>query len=237
MTKFSKVLTIFLTIGGLAFMGFAGVVSFAGRNWEVEARSPDLEEFQFSSSKTGEGKTEWSVKQILKEKHEPLNPNNGDDALMQGSSLVLPELILQARRKLLTQQNSRKQSLEESIQFYTNQLNAVRLLVGNSETALKAREEELVVALENLQQQVDTLSRQVVTKSQEAQARRTEAVERREDAFRLTNQLEIIRAEIFQIEKQQVLLRDLLYRLEGKVDIAQRTNDKLKQSDRDKPYD
>lgn len=240
MTKFSKVLTIFLAVASLAFMAFAGAVSFAGRNWEIESRADDLEAFQFEKSESSEGQVTWKVTQLYQQKSELGNnqQGGGPETAMTASSSVLPDVIFKARNQLLQEQTSRiNQIRDQLLPNYQQQLQIVRTLIRVDEAALKQREETLVAQLAQLQQQVDTLSRQVVSKSQEAQALRTQAAQRRDDAMRLANQLELIRAEIFQIEEQQKLLRDLLYRLEGKVDIAQRTNDKLKQSDPNKPYE
>lgn len=225
MTKLSKVLVVFITFASLAFMAFAGAVLIAGPNWSVEAEAEDLERYKFETQEAEGEKPTHTVAELYGEQRQ------------LKSTKVLADAVIAARQDLLSKQSSEITKIDQQLPQYESKIQEIRELIGLHLPALEKREQELAQALEQLESQVEDVGNQMVLTSQEAQARRIEAIQRREDILRLTNQLELIRADLFKAEQQQKQLRDLLYRLDGKIDIAQRTRTKLLDSGAQLPDD
>ena len=59
LTKLSKILTIFVAVASLLFMGFAITQYAGGRNWKDETRDSSLENYIFTQS-AGENPT-WTA--------------------------------------------------------------------------------------------------------------------------------------------------------------------------------
>lgn len=218
MTKISKILAVFVAAASIAFMAFAGAVSVSGPNWETEAAAEDLSDYSFE--KVDGEKPTYSVSYL----HGP----GGEPESVKSGTPVLAEAVIAARAHKLKLQNDRMQAIEATIQPLTNRINDTRTLLKVDHAALQKYDAALTNRLQVLQNNAETLSKQFEQTSLKARELREESAARREDVTRLTNQLELIRAEIYHIEHQQVLLRDALYRIEGKLDIASRTNTKLK---------
>lgn len=227
MTKFSKVLVVFIAASSIAFMAFAGAISIAGPNWNTEASAEDLEDYSFESS--GGEKTTYTVSY--------LHGKGGEPEQVKAGTAVLADAIIAARQHKLKRENEEIARIDNVLAPIEAKIKETRQLTAVDQVALQKYDKALTDRLTQMQARVDTVSKQFVALSIETQQKRIEASHRREDVFRLTNQLEILRAEIFRITEQQELLRDALYRLEGKVDTASRTNKKLKTGAVKPPYE
>jgi len=227
MTKFSKVLVVFIAAASIAFMAFAGAIGFAGPNWNSEADSSDLADYAFTATE-GE-KTTYAVSYL----HGP----GGEPEQVKSGTPVLAEAIIAARQHMLQQHNDKIGRIDNVLQPLQDKIKETRQLTAVDQVALQKFDQALTARVQQLQTQVEDISKQFVSLSIETQQNRIAATQRREDVFRLTNQLEILRAEVFRIQEQQTLLRDALYRLEGKVDTASRTNQKLKTGGVKAPYE
>jgi len=220
MTKLSKVLAVLIAALSLAFMAFAGAAFVGGPNWVAESEAEDLNPFRFDKEiNAQDGKVTWSVTAVVGSPDETKAPIK--------KSAVLADTIIAARKKLSTDQDAAIAKLTEQMPGEQSKLDRVRLVLGHDVRALKAFTDNLKKDVAQQWELAEDQSKQIVSASQETQAKQIEAGNRREDIVRLKTQLDVLRADLYQAEKHQVTLRDLLYRLQAKVAAAQRTREKL----------
>ena len=155
----------------------------------------------------------------------------------------MAEAILAARNKLSTDQDAQIAAIKEQVPTLENKLRANQELHGYDARALTEYRENLNQQATQQWELAEQQSKQVVSVSQETQEKQIEAGNRREDIVRLKTQLDVLRTDLYQAEKHQEVLKDLLFRLQAKVAAAQRTREKLIRSgaklkyEDDKPED
>ena len=212
MTKISKCLAVFTTAACLAFLGVASVSLVAGPNWEAEARG--LSDFSFEKS---EGETiTWSVEETVLEK--PVN---------NGSSPVLPQVIIAARKSLKQKQDDELLQLRDDISKIEPRLEEAKQLIKVDLQAIAQRKVELVAELEEIHRNTKDVSSQGIMKSQEAQDVRATVAQRREDVIRLRTQLTEIRTDKFRTMEQIILLRDALATVRSSLERLERRREQL----------
>ncbi len=220
MTKMSKVLAVLIAALSLAFMAFAGAAFVGGPNWVAESEAEDLKPFRFDKEVNAQdGKVTWSVSSIVGTPEDTKAPLK--------KSAVLADTIIAARKKLSTDQKAAIGKITEQIPGEQNNLDRIRIVLGKDNDALKEFRNNLKKDVAQHWELAEDQSKQIVSASQETQAKQIESGNRREDIVRLKTQLDVLRADLYQAEKHQVTLRDLLYRLQAKVAAAQRTREKL----------
>ncbi len=206
----SRLLAIVVTVLSIAFLGFAGVVTLGGPNWDATARS--LRDYQFTHDPGPNG--QWTA--------------TSPDGESVGSSPLLPGVIVaaldDANRKLqdrLGELNDREPQLRESIQNMERQISADREAL----TASLAQKQQL---LKDLQDESARLSDQVVQQTTQGIAVEKVVSDRRSDVLRLTNQLAVLRADEARIEQIHQQMVDLIEQINADLDKARRREQQLR---------
>ncbi len=212
MTKISKCLAVFTTAACLAFLGVASVSLVAGPNWEAEAR--ELSDFSFEKS-DGETIT-WSVEETVLEK-----------PVSNGSSPVLPKVIIAARKSLKRKQDDELLQLRDDIDKIEPRLEEAKQFIKVDLQAIAQRKAELVAELEEIHRNTEDVSSQGIKRSQLAQATRATVAQRREDVIRLRTQLAEIRTDKFRATEQIILLRDALATVRSSLERLERRWEQL----------
>ncbi len=230
MTKLSKVLAVFIVALSLAFMAFAGAAFVGGPNWLAESQADDLKPFRFDKETDAQaGTISWSVSSVLGSDEDKKAPIK--------KSAVLADTIIAARKKMSTDQDQQISAITEQIPNQEAMLKLIRQLHGSDTRALTEYRDNLNKEVTQQWELAEDQSKQVVSASQETQAKQIESGNRREDIVRLATQLDVLRTDLYQAEKHQEILKDLLYRLQAKVAAAQRTRDKLIRSGAELKYE
>ncbi len=206
----SRLLAIVVTVLSIAFLGFAGVVTLGGPNWDATARS--LKDYQFTHAPGPNG--QWTA--------------TSPDGESVGSSPLLPGAIVAAlddtNKKLqgqLGELNDRDPQLRDSIQKIERQIAADREAL----TASLARKQQ---QLKDLQEQTAELSDQIVQQTTQGIAVEEVVSDRRSDVFRLTNQLAVLRADEARIEQIRQQMADLIEQINADLDKARRREQQLR---------
>ena len=89
------------------------------------------------------------------------------------------------------------------------------------EAGLKVREDALVKQMDEISQSISRINDEIIEKAGVAQKIRAEGQERREEGFRLQNQLELLRDDLYaaqiqrkNLEEEELRLQEILQRLQ-----------------------
>jgi hypothetical protein len=210
-TTIGKALAVATAVASLAFLGFAGVSTFGGPNWEGRARS--IEGYTFSRTE-GEN-PQWTVKKHVGDVSVPANKN-------------LAPLIAQVY-------DDKKKDADEELAKLTAREPLVKAEIealGKSTVAdlaaMDARAADYRKYLDQLRKDVEALAAQVDMKAADTQKLEQRIEARREDVLRLSAQLEELRADGFRIGRIQQQLKDLIQQLDGSLERARRREAQLK---------
>ncbi len=206
----SRLLAIVVTVLSIAFLGFAGVVTLGGPNWDGTARS--LKDYHFTHDPGPNG--QWTA--------------TSPDGESVGSSPLLPGVIVAAlddtNKKLqdqLGELNVREPQLRDSIQKMEQQMAADREALSAS----LARKQQ---QLKDLQEQSSQISNQVVQQTTQGIAVEKVVSDRRSDVLRLTNQLAVLRADEARIEQIHQQMVDLIEQINADLDKARQREQQLR---------
>lgn len=212
MTKYSKILAVFVLFASLAFMGFAAVNSVGGPNWRAQAEQETDYIFEYSG---GDNPT-WSVK-----------PRRGAEPTNLKSSPVLAEVLIAARKHKIQQQRAELDRIAKQIPQAEARIKQARELIAIDLQAMARREAQLAAHVKRLNDEADRIGLEAVAKANEAQQVRQQAELRRADVFRLKEQLDQAQTDYFQVVEQRRQLEDLLIRTNGVLARLQRRKDQL----------
>lgn len=216
MNSLGKVMVVFVTAASLGFAAFALSLVSGGPNWKAEAESAELTNDFIFTTAAGEKPT-YSVKL------------RRTDEAVGSSTPLLAEAVVAARKKQLDLAKAKQADLTQKIDQIKPQIEAIKSLIPPDEAGVKARADAYEKQLEKLNQDIQAATTEFNTKAGEIQQTRKTAQERREEAFRLKNQLELLRDDKFAAEKQQKALEDELIRAEENLKRLQRREAQLKQ--------
>lgn len=205
----SRILAIVVTVLSIAFLGFARVTTFGGPNWRGMARS--MKGYQFTRSE-GDPPT-WSV-----------SSPNGENL---GSFPVLPGAIVAALDHQSENLQAELRQLNDTEPEVSQKLESIDRQIAADREALQASVARKRQRLDQLQQEYSQLSRQVVEQTEQGQAVEDVIADRRSDVFRLTNQLEVLRADEARIEKIHRQMSDLIEQIDADLEIARRREQQL----------
>lgn len=205
---FNKVLSVFLAVASVVFLGFTVAYVAGGVNWQSEMNSPDLTEYNFQLSEGEEPK--WTVTGV------------GDKQIASVPESQLSQAIVKARKDLDTRQRTKLGALNTLVPQVTEQLEAVQSIEKVDLEALKKRETEVEAYLQQIHTAVLSVSDSLSKKVQDTTDTRTRSADRRRDVYRLTNELEVLRTDRARLVELRRELADEYLRL-------QITNHSLKQ--------
>jgi chromosome segregation ATPase len=213
MTKYAKILAVFVSFASMAFLGVTAATLVGGPHWEGEAEAEDLRPFVFSKS---DGATvTWSVK-----------TRRGEDSVSSNKS-SLAAAVVDARKRLDTDQRGEIENLDKQLAATEIKLQEAVALIAADIRAMQAHEASLSAELKLRREEIEELANEGIEISQQSRAKRMLAGERRADVFRLQNQLDEIRTDRFRAEAQSRKLQDSLVRLQGYLKRAERRHEQL----------
>ena len=216
MNSLGKILVVFVTASSLGFAAFALSLVSGGPNWKGEAESAELtNDFVFTTA-AGEKPT-YAVKA------------RRTDAAVGGSTPLLAEAVVAARQQQLKDAKEQQTQLEQKIAQIKPIIAQIKALIPTDEAGVKARSDAYDKQLAQMNASIQTATTEITAKSSEIQQTRKTGQERREEGFRLTNQLELLRNDLFAAVKQQKALEDELVRAEENLKRLQRREAQLKQ--------
>jgi hypothetical protein len=222
MTKFSKVLAIFVTVASLAFLGFAAAVFVGGPNWDAERqRLSDRYVFEYSG---GDSPT-WTAK-------------DRDGKKTIKTSPVLAEVVIACRDDMVKKQQAVNDELRDRAPKLSERLEQGRKAIQEDRQALEHRAQMLIAEIKEANKSIDETINKGIGETNTAIATRDEVTLRMKDAFRLQAELDQIRTEQYGIDEQKRKLQDILHRLDGVLYRLERREQQLKkQSGSSEDYD
>jgi hypothetical protein len=197
MTRFSKVLAVFVFSASLAFMGFAMVTVLGGPNWDLKvdalARDHSLS-FEYRGKESG-----WDVKDHRKQPPEQV-----------ATGKSLPEVVVKAQRKLIDVRKAESEAIAKETEEVVKRQAREQPAIATDVAAFEKRFQVLIQQLKELHLQAIEESKKAVTKSEEAKAIRQVAALRRDELIQLRNQLDVLRTQKSTALKEQKRLEDLV---------------------------
>ncbi|MAG92125.1 MAG: hypothetical protein CMJ48_00020 [Planctomycetaceae bacterium] len=229
MNTFSKFLTIFVTVASLAFLGFAGISTFAGPNWENEKEKLS-DHFSFENS-GGEQPT-WTATR-------PGVSNNSPE--FKTNSAVLADVVIACKKQLAKEQQERIDALNGQIPGLEERISIAARTNEADLAALDVRAGQLLDEIEAVRaESIATLKKVIGETAGTVDAddnavpgaiqKRADLTERMKDAYRLRAELEEIRTEQYGIAEQKQKLQVLLIRMNAVLDRLQRRRNQLEKA-------
>lgn len=220
MTKISKILTIFVTVACLAFVGFAIATTFAGPDWSETMNAEYFDGYTISKS-SGENAS-WSATRVT------------DDGQV-ASSKVLPEVLTKVMDEVQQQRQAELQDLQAKEPVLKARNDELVAAKAGDEKALEEYVTKLRTRLADLTQQESDLTSKITAIAVEARKVESQIVSRREDIIRLNQQVEELKADLFRLEGIREQLRDLNFQLKGHLDRAAERKQSLDEKYNPKP--
>ena len=216
MNSIGKILVVFVTASSLGFLAFVVALRNGGPDWVGEMRSPELQkEFVFT--------TEQGEKVMYSAKHRRTESD------VAPKTPVLAEVILKSRKRQEEDANKKLQELNPQVQPLQERLALIKKLIPEDEAGVQARIKKYEEQVEKLVSQLKEVGNQFSAKTLETQDVMRLAQDRREEAYRLANQLELLRNDKFAAQQQQKVLEDELTRLAENRQRLERRQKQLKQ--------
>lgn len=216
MNTIGKILVVFIAAASLSFLAFAGALRNGGLDWVAEMKAPDLQKEFVFSTEAGE-KTTYSVRH-----------RRSDTAVLERSP-VQADTVLSARKRLEVDNNKLLQELNPQPAQLQAAIKSTQDSIVTDKKGVEIREQELhdlVAKTWGLIQSVGDALSEFTIQTQEVLKT---AQERREEAYRLTNQLDMLRNDTYAAIEQKKVLQDELRRLEDNRRRLERRNEQLKQ--------
>ncbi|WP_437201462.1 hypothetical protein [Planctomicrobium sp. SH664] len=214
MTRYSKILAIFIAAASLAFVGFAIATTFGGPNWTAITQSSEFNGYRFT--RTDGPEIVWTATRA------------GDEKAI-GSSRRLPEVISKVLDDIAQQQQAEIQQLQPREEALTTRIELLGKAIASDKLALDRYEAEQRERLSTLRAQETALAAQVMTSTAETQKLQNIIAARREDIFRLRQQAAELKTDEFRLTEIQQQLDSLLIQTQGNADRAELRNQLLKQ--------
>ncbi len=207
-TKISKILVVFVTAASIAFLGIAVGISRLGPNWLEETQH--LPDYGFAQT-TGE------------------NPKWTSTHRTESSPLAtdpLPAVILKSYEHGTRQNQEKVTAVTPQIESLKQRIAQIATFVEADEKGIATREEQLVLALEEVGKQIQDLSTEGERLATQAVDIRAVAERTRESGMRLKRQRIQIETELYRLVEQKRQLLDIVYQMDG---ILQRLRDREQQ--------
>ena len=216
MNSIGKILVVFVTACSLGFLAIIVALRNGGPDWVGEMRSAELQKEFVFTTEPGE-KITYSAKHRRTESEvSPKTP-------------ILAEVILKSRKRLEEDANKKLQELSPQVQPLQERLALIKKLIPEDDVGVQVRIKKYEEQIDKLVGQLKEVGNQFSAKTLETQDVMRLAQDRREEAYRLTNQLELLRNDKFAALQQQKVLEDELIRLEENRQRLKRRQKQLKQ--------
>ena len=214
MNSFGKTLVVFVTACSLGFVAFALSLVAGGPNWKADAESEQLTNDFIFTTTPGE-KPSYSVK------------TRKTDQPVGSPSTVLAEVIVAARKKQAEDAKAEESGLADEVAKIQPRIKEMKDLIPPDQAWMAARAQMLDKLLTKISDEIQTVTQEIATKAAAIQQLQKTAQERRDEGFRLKNQLEIMRTDLFVAQAQQRILADELVRVEENLKRLERRGEQL----------
>jgi chromosome segregation ATPase len=216
MNTFGKILVVFVTASSLGFLAFVIAYRNGGPDWQGEMRSADLQQEFVFATEPGE-----IVKYSSKHRR--------SETTVADKLPVLAEVVLKSRKRLEEDANKKLQELQPQMERLTANRDLVRKLNPIDDAGVHVRIKNYEKQTQELVGTLNEIGSQFSVATLETQDLLRLSQERREEAYRLANQLELLRNDQFSAIQQQKVLEDELVRLEENHRRLDRRQKQLKQ--------
>lgn len=214
MTKFGKILAVFVATASLAFAGFAIATVFAGPNWLQMTEAGYLDYYKFAR---GPGPDYlWSATRIA-------------DGSQVASSKRLPEVISKVLDDVSQKNQQVLQTLNDREPLLQARVEALEKNKAADEKALQEYVDAQRARLEAVRKQEATLAAEIIAATNNASQLENQTAERRADVLRLKQQIEEVRADQFRLEAILKQQKNLLQQFEGDAAKVKSRKDSLEQ--------
>lgn len=206
MEKLSRILTVVIAVASIAFMGFAGAVSFGGPNWEAESRK--IPGYTFTRTE-GEPPI-WSATRA-----------EGREELSTKSPL-LPAVIAAAIQDRTTRAQQEKDRLAAAIPQLQQQAETLEQWQTQDTEALEVvyqRERERLAAL---QTEIEATSKQQEALADDIRKLEDQLDSRRQDVFRIELEYRLMLADLGRIEQNVSAVTEQIRLIEDELEKAER---------------
>ncbi len=214
MNSFGKTLVVFVTACSLGFVAFALSLVAGGPNWKADAESEQLTNDFIFTTAPGE-KPSYSVK------------TRKTDQPVGAASTVLAEVIVAARKKQSEDAKADEARLQADVDRITPLIKEMKDLIPPDQAGMAARAQMLDKLLTKISGEIQTVTQEIATKALAIKQLQDTAQERRDEGFRLKNQLELMRTDLFVSRAQQRILADELVRVEENLKRLERRGEQL----------
>ena len=216
MNTIGKILVVFVTASSLGFLAFVTALRNGGLDWKGELRSEELlKEFVFTME-PGESVT-YSAK------------HRRTDTSVADKTPIIADVVLKSRKKLEDETGKKLQELTPQVQPLQDFLALQKKLIPEDEAGVQVRFAKIDERIQQISASLKDVGNQFSATTIQTQDVLRVASERREEAYRLANQLEILRNDKFAASQQQKGLEDELVRLQENRRRLERRNEQLKQ--------
>lgn len=215
MNSFGKILVVFVTASSLGFVAFTLSLVTGGPNWKADAESEELtNDFVFTAT-PGEKSTSYAVK------------TRKTDQAVGSPSTVLAEVVVAARKKQLDDATAEFTRIDTDIKRLLPAIAETKALIPPDQAGMAVRAQALDKILTKLSEQIQVVTQEIAAKAQAIQQLQRTAQERRDEGFRMANQLELMRTDLFVAQAQQKILEDELVRVEENLRRLERRGEQL----------
>lgn len=216
MNSLGKILVVFVTACSLGFSAFAMSLVTGGPNWIGESESPDLTDDFVFTMVPGEV-PKYAVK------------NRKTDQAIGSQSEVLAEVVVAARKQQVTDARAEETRLQAEVARLQPLIKEIKDLAPPDQKGLVERAQSMDKLLTKISEDIQTVTQEIATKAAAIQQIQKTAQERREEGFRLKNQLELLRTDMYAVIEQRRILQDELVRIEENLKRLEARGEQLKQ--------
>jgi hypothetical protein len=214
MNSLGKILVVFVTAASLGFVAFTMSLVSGGPNWKAEMQSPELtDDFVFTVT-PGE-KTTYAVK------------TRKTDQPVGSATPVMAEAVVAARKKQVDDAKAEETRLNADVARLQPIIKEIKDLIPPDKAGMAARAQFLDKLLTKISGDIQNTTQEIATKATAIQQIQKTAQERRDEGFRLKNQLELMRTDLFVSLAQQKILEDELVRVEENQKRLERRSEQL----------
>jgi hypothetical protein len=214
MNSLGKTLVVVVTACSLGFAAFALSLVSGGPNWRADAESEQLTRDFIFTTTPGEKPT-YSVK--TRAKDEPVG----------SQSTLLAEVVVAARKRQLDDAKAEETRLAGEVARIQPLIKEMKDLIPPDQAGMVARTQMLDKLLTEISDKIQTVTQDIATKAEAIKQLQKTAQERRDEGFRLKNQLELMRTDLYAAQAQQKILADELVRVEENLRRLERRGEQL----------
>jgi len=214
MNSFGKILVVFVTAASLGFVAFTLSLVSGGPNWTAEMQSEALtKDFVFTVN-PGD-KVTYVAKSRKTE--QPVG----------AQTAVIAEAVVNARKKQVDDAKAEEAQLTKDIASLQPLKKEVEDLIPPDRAGMAVRAQFLDKLLTKISGDIQTITQEIATKAAAIKQIQKTTEERRDEGFRLKNQLELMRTDLYAALAQQKILEEELVRVEENLKRLERRGEQL----------